>query len=1216
MSSTVHNIAVVMTGNNTSLKGALLGAGNDIESFNKKIDSTGKSASQTGNLMKLGLAAGATAVAAGLAYAVGQAAAFDTQMRNVQSITKQSDASLHEMGTTLIGLSTKLPQSATTLAAGLYDIASSGFQGADGLKVLQASAEAASAGLTTTATSARAITAVLNAYGLTAKDATDVSDVLFQTVNLGVVSFDELAGNVGDVVGTAAAATVKIDEVGSAIATMTLAGISGAEATTALNRVLQSLIDPSDELSAALKSLGYESGAQALQVDTLDVVMEKLRKTSHGNIEVLQKWFPEIRSLKGALALMANEGKNYSKVVGEIQDKEARSGATRAALTEQLKAASAQWALFKNKIDAVAITVGVALLPVIINTLKLFTQLGSVVGVLTPLWKSLAQVGGDVVKITKELVDQLGPAASLLAGLIGLPVITPLNTFGNTLAKVTGFLRDNKEIAAALAALYAGHLLTGLLASSQATAAFAKAMALLRAVDIAGFIQTLGVRVLYLAEAFTTASGAASAQALRSAFTGLNIGAAAAVGGIALLLVELVAVTNGFKNAGEQAHEALDKITAKVDLNSLKDLKQATYDAGIAADVASEKAGRNEGIWGKLGGVVQSVVQELTPLKNTIIDNATAADVMGDAVDRLTAKQLVFNRNVSDIGQNLGILRDAVITAATHLGLDLTEALDPKKLADYTEQIGQAVLVSQQSPSVAKMGEALATVGDEASSSADKLDAFKKAMDGVLGIQLDLFNATTAMSKSLADLTKELQDGHAGFSDLTEAGRANRDAIAGATEQAIKLAQAIANQSGDIGKGVTSLQTYAASLTTVLKNAGYTQAQIDTLFKQMGLAPDQINTLINLTGADKANTELDRMVAGLMSVDGLSANPRVGVTDTATPKLTGIQSIMLSIAGLTPNPTINANAGPALEATHGVVTELSAIDGKVYTPQVAINPIEFEQGADALQKRLLGIDATVVVPRADLEIRPAEFKAKTITDQLLVLAGLTPTPIAGLNDNSLMATASSVMDTLNRIAGQTPTPKVGIDDQATWVADLIQHRIDSLHGKTITVTTVQDFVTKGNPNPGAMPGLGGQRWGGVMAFAGGGFTPAHVQRGQRIKYAEPETGGEAFIPRRGDHSRSMAVLRHAAKWYGMDVVKMAAGGIGTYSHRDTVSSASSRAASGGAFQALTVAPGALRINIRTGVGVDGDSLARKVKEVIEPSFERFVKTLTKELRSR
>lgn len=60
-----------------------------------------------------------------------------------------------------------------------------------------------------------------------------------------------------------------------------------------------------------------------------------------------------------------------------------------------------------------------------------------------------------------------------------------------------------------------------------------------------------------------------------------------------------------------------------------------------------------------------------------------------------------------------------------------------------------------------------------------------------------------------------------------------------------------------------------------------------------------------------------------------------------------------------------------------------------------------------------------------------------------------------------------------------------------------------------------------------------ERHGGIVhAAAHGMVTPAHVAMGTRIKWAEPETGGEAFIPRLGNRERSRAIVDVAAGWHG------------------------------------------------------------------------------------
>lgn len=83
-----------------------------------------------------------------------------------------------------------------------------------------------------------------------------------------------------------------------------------------------------------------------------------------------------------------------------------------------------------------------------------------------------------------------------------------------------------------------------------------------------------------------------------------------------------------------------------------------------------------------------------------------------------------------------------------------------------------------------------------------------------------------------------------------------------------------------------------------------------------------------------------------------------------------------------------------------------------------------------------------------------------------------------------------------------------------------------------------------------------ERLGGSAFYRWGGWTE-HADRGllrdarvfpptypARYAFAEPGTGGEAFVPKRGDYSRSMAILNHAAGWYGAQVTPRERGWYG------------------------------------------------------------------------
>jgi len=430
-------LEVLLLANAGPLKAGLLAASRDVELFGASASAAGaSSASAAGSVNALGGTMGGTTLAvvagaAAMGASVKAAMDLEAAMRNVNSISKLSEGQLNDMTSAVVDLSRELPQSATELAKGLYDIASSGFQGADGMTVLAQSAKAATAGLTTTDNAARAITAVLNAYGLSASEATDVSDALFQTVNLGVINFEELSSVIGDTVGVAAAAHIDIGQVGAALATMTLSGVSASEAGTSLNRVIQSIIDPSKEMAAALHSAGYESGAQALEADGLRGVMEKLRVITGGNVTEVQKLFPEMRALRGAFGLMSDEGKKYADVAGQIEDTNARSGATSNALKEQMKALSNQLKLLKNDVVSAAIEIGQVMLPV----LESLTSLA--LGAFSALDKLASAAGGigAVAKKAAWLLPGLGPlmsAAALKDQLTGSESDIPSATVGSS----------------------------------------------------------------------------------------------------------------------------------------------------------------------------------------------------------------------------------------------------------------------------------------------------------------------------------------------------------------------------------------------------------------------------------------------------------------------------------------------------------------------------------------------------------------------------------------------------------------------------------------------------------------------------------------------------------------------------------------------------------------------------------------------------------------
>jgi TP901 family phage tail tape measure protein len=300
-------------------------------------------------------AVGASAFAAFSVKAVQSFAAFEAQLRNVNTIAKQTEGQLKTTGTEVLKLSSELGASANDLASALYDINSASFSGREGLDILAKATVAGKAGLSSTKTAASAITAVLNAYGKSASEAGDVSDVLFKTVEKGVTTFEELSQNTGSVIATASAAGVKFKEVGAALATITKGGIQTAEATTALNKLILAFLKPTEELNKKFKELGFESATTAIKQKGLSGVMQILSRETGGAADKLANLGFGVRDIKAALSLTRQEGKAFSddlKAMGE------RAGSTQAAFDEQSKSLTFNFKKIVENLKIVTITIG------------------------------------------------------------------------------------------------------------------------------------------------------------------------------------------------------------------------------------------------------------------------------------------------------------------------------------------------------------------------------------------------------------------------------------------------------------------------------------------------------------------------------------------------------------------------------------------------------------------------------------------------------------------------------------------------------------------------------------------------------------------------------------------------------------------------------------------------------------------------------------------
>jgi TP901 family phage tail tape measure protein len=267
----------------------------------------------------------------------------------------------------------------------------------------------------------------LNAYGMTADEAGRVSDVLFKTVDRGVISFPELASEIGKVTALAAPLGVSIEEVGAGIAVLTKNGINAENATTQLNAIMQRFIKPSKEAQRVAASFGIELTSQSLASKGLSGALSEMVEKTKGSKEALAAILGDARAIRGAFVLAKNGGQQFNDELALMQN---AAGATDTALSYQEQGLAFQLGILSNNFTTMAIEIGTVVIPELIKLLNAFRQ---------QILPTLASVA-DAIKA--NVVPVIGTLVGVLGSVIGV------------LVNVAKFLYDNRTVLLIVAAAY------------------------------------------------------------------------------------------------------------------------------------------------------------------------------------------------------------------------------------------------------------------------------------------------------------------------------------------------------------------------------------------------------------------------------------------------------------------------------------------------------------------------------------------------------------------------------------------------------------------------------------------------------------------------------------------------------------------------------------------------------------------------------------------
>jgi len=321
----------------------------------------------------------------------------------------------------------------SSISKAKYDIVSAGFSSAaESANVLAVASRLAVGGVTTAASAADLLTTALNAYGKTADEVNNVSDVLFTTVRLGKTTMDELGQSMGAVLPFAKTMNLSLKGVGAVMATLTASGINTAEATTSLKSAIIGLTAPTDGAKEAMQAAGIE--VKRFADGTVNIV-DTIEQFKGMDPETIKKFIPNVTAIAG-IQTLANNFDVLSKNVEQFETQAA--GATEIAFEKMSSAFNTQFSKLKNNMQNVMIEIGNVIIeeiqPSITKANAEFEKLGG--------------IGWD--NIGKSISENLQPILSTLmksfelsfkfieekAEITGFKVLDFLNPFSDMSAKI------------------------------------------------------------------------------------------------------------------------------------------------------------------------------------------------------------------------------------------------------------------------------------------------------------------------------------------------------------------------------------------------------------------------------------------------------------------------------------------------------------------------------------------------------------------------------------------------------------------------------------------------------------------------------------------------------------------------------------------------------------------------------------------------------------
>lgn len=542
--------------------------------------------------------------------------------------------------------------------------------------------------------------------------------------------------------------------------------------------------------------------------------------------------------------------------------------------------AESQLKVFGNKVTDIARVTGAQLIPMMLGALDAAERFGGWLGKvglesarrLEGAWGDLVESGGNIVEMFGDVWDVAEPIVGLLLRLGGAAIIGGITALASAIESSTGFLVDNEAAIKAatvatiayLAAQSPSALSAILWGLGNMLAVWSKLRAAIASTAILQGLQGIAGGFAMMATSVT-----AGAVQVRAGFATMASGVSGLALGFGAVAAAATVFFMGIRNAHAQAQREIDALKPPdFDDRSIASLSRYAHELSTMAVESAGAADANK----TLLGLAKGSAELLSPMENSIIDTAIAAGdytKAAEAADEATRNLLAaYKRAGDEIGMSVPDVERWVHA------LDLPRHVidDPEQLATAIEEASNAA--EHGTPATDQLTSAWETLADETSNATDQLKAWREQIDAIIGIQKNLYDATTSYGAAVDALNESIKENGRSFDASAEKGRANRDALSQQIDSAIDLAAALAEQNGSLEDGTNALAMYREQIISNLEAQGLSRAEAEKQVDALGLTTDALDDLV--IDAASATGKVDDLNNALARTpDGKTVNLRV-----------------------------------------------------------------------------------------------------------------------------------------------------------------------------------------------------------------------------------------------------------------------------------------------------------------------------------------------------